>query len=143
MYRKLHQKILTLQHQKQKETGRFKRKLEAAKQKLRNLISDLQKQKQRSAKKKQMIAGLAVKIPANVDKLGSLWINWQFMNKLTGLQLLKNLYLDLHQKIIDLVRVGAGAGLHRQTDVLNSCKTLDDLHTAQRKECYVLSRNAL
>ena len=34
------------------------------------------------------------------------------MNKLTGLQLLKNLYLDLHQKIIDLVTVGAGAGLH-------------------------------
>ena len=67
------------------------------------------------------------------------------MNKLIVYeqQPLKNLYLDLHQKIIDLVTVGAGAGLHRQTDVLNSYKTLDDLHTALRKECCVLSRNAL
>ena len=36
------------------------------------MISDLQKQKKRSAEKKQMIAKLALKIPANVDKLGSL-----------------------------------------------------------------------
>ena len=39
--------------------------------------------------------------------------------------------------------VGAGADSSRRTDVLNSCKTLDDLHAAFRKVDYFLSRQAL
>ena len=65
------------------------------------------------------------------------------MNKLLGRQPLDNLYQDLHQAIIDLVTVGAGAESRRRTDVLNSCKTLDDLHATLRKEGYILTTQAL
>ena len=65
------------------------------------------------------------------------------MNKSPGRQPLENLYPVLYEAIIDLVTVGAGADSRRRTDVLNSRKTLDDLHAALRKEGYVLSRQAL
>ena len=39
--------------------------------------------------------------------------------------------------------VGAGADSRRRIDILNSCKKLDDLHAAFRKEGYVKSRQAL
>ena len=39
--------------------------------------------------------------------------------------------------------VGAGEDSRRRTDVISSCKKLDDLHAALRKEGYVLSRQAL
>ena len=65
------------------------------------------------------------------------------MNESPGRQPLENLYPDLHQAIIDHVTTGAGADSHRRTDVLNSCKTLDDLHAALLKEGYILSRQAL
>ena len=108
-----------------------------AKQNLRTLISDSQKQRKRRAKKKQMIAELADKSPTNAAKLQ------KFMNESPGQQPLENLWTDLHQAIINLVTVGAGADLPSQTDVLNSCKTLDDLHAALQKEGYVFSRQAL
>ena len=90
-----------------------------------------------NAEKKQMIAGLADKSPTNAAKLR------KFMNKLPGRQPLENLYPDLHQAIIDLVKVVAGADSRRQTDVLNSGKTLDGLHATLRIEGYFLSRQAL
>ena len=42
-----------------------------------------------------------------------------------------------------MVTVGAGADSRRQTDILNSCKALYDLHAALRKEGYILIRQAL
>ena len=54
---------------KQKETRRFRKKLKVVKQKLKNLISDPQKQQKRPAEKKQMIAELADKNPTNAAKL--------------------------------------------------------------------------
>ena len=39
--------------------------------------------------------------------------------------------------------VGAGENSRRRIDVINSCKKLDDLHAAFRKEGYVNSRQAL
>ena len=90
-----------------------------------------------NAEKKQMIAELADKSPTNTAKLR------KFMNKLPGRQPLENLYPDLHQAIIDLVKVVAGADSRRQTDVLNSGKTLDGLHATLRIEGYFLSRQAL
>ena len=108
-----------------------------AKQNLRTLISNSQKQRKRRAKKKQMIAELADKSPTNAAKLR------KFMNESPGQQPLENLQPDLHQAIINLVTVGAGADLPSQTDVLNSCKTLDDLHAALQKQGYVFSRQAL
>ena len=50
-----------------------------------------------------MIAEFADKIPINAAKLRKLII------RLPGQQSLENLYPDLHQAIIDLVTVGAGA----------------------------------
>ena len=38
--------------------------------------------------------------------------------------------------------VGASADSRRGTDVISSCKKLDDWHAALRKEGYVLSRQA-
>ena len=46
-------------------------------------------------------------------------------------------------KQFELATAGAGADFQRQTDVLNSCKTLDDLHASLLKEGYILSRQAL
>ena len=83
-----------------------------------------------------MIAELVDKSPTNADKL------LKFMNKSPGWLPLENLYPDLHQAITDLVTVGAGGDLCRRT-VLNSCKTLDNLHAALRKEGYILSKQAL
>ena len=65
------------------------------------------------------------------------------MNKSPGWLLLEVIYPDLHQAIINLVVVGAGADSRRRADVLNSCKALDDLHAAPRKEGYILSRQVL
>ena len=85
-----------------------------------------------------MIAELAdSKTPTNAAKLRKL------MNKSPGRQPLENLYLDLHPAISDLVTVGVGPDSRRRTDVLNLCKTLDDLHAALWKEGYILSRQAL
>ena len=101
------------------------------------LMDEPQKQRKRYAEKKQMIAELAKKSPTNAAKLR------KFMNKSPGRQPLENLYPDLHQAIIDLVIVGSGADSRRRNDVLNSCKTIDDLRAALRKEDYVLSRQVL
>ena len=57
-----------------------------------------------------MIAKSADKSPTNAAKLQKL------MNKSPRLQPLENLYPDLHQAIIDLVTVVAGADLRRQID---------------------------
>ena len=84
-----------------------------------------------------MIAELADKRPKNSAKL------WKFMNKSPEQQSLENLYPDLYETIIDLVTVGVGADSLRRTNVLNLCKTLDDLHATLRKEGYVLSRQVL
>ena len=111
--------------------------MKVAEQKLRNLISDSQKQLRRRAEKKQIIAELADKRATDAANLG------KFMNKSPGRQPLSNLYPDLHQAIIDLITIGTGADSPRRTDVLNSCKTLDDLHATLRKDGYVLSRQAL
>ena len=46
-------------------------------------------------------------------------------------------------KQFELATAGAVADFQRQTDVLNSCKTLDDLHASLLKEGYILSRQAL
>ena len=70
-----------------------------------------------------MIVELADKSPINTAKL------WKFMKKQAGWQPLEKLYPDLHQANIYLV-TGAGADSHRQIDVLNLCKTLDDLDAA-------------
>ena len=107
------------------------------KKKLRNVISDSQKQRKRCAGKKQMIAELADKSPTNAAKFR------KFMNKLAWRQPREKLYPNPHQAITDLVTVGAVADSRRRTDVLNLCKTLDDLHAALRKEGYILSRQAL
>ena len=115
----------------------YKNKLKVVKQKLRNLISNSQKQRKRHAVKKQMIAELADKSPVNSAKLR------KFVNKLQGRQPHENLYPDLRLDIIDLATVGAGSDSRRQTDVLNSCKTLDDLHATLRKEGYILRIRAL
>ena len=42
-----------------------------------------------------------------------------------------------------MATVGVGADFRRRTDVLNACKTLDDLHAGRLKEHYVLSCQAL
>ena len=53
-----------------------------------------------------MIAEFTDKSLINAAKL------WKFMNKSPDWQPLENLYPDLHQAIIDLVTVGAGADSH-------------------------------
>ena len=56
---------------------------------------------------------------------------------------LKDAYPQLHPAIVELATAGAGADFRSRTDVLNACKTLDDLHAGLLKEVYVLSRQAL
>ena len=56
-----------------------------AKENLRTIISDSQKQRKRRVKKKQMIAELADKSPTNAAKLR------KFMNESPGQQPLENL----------------------------------------------------
>ena len=53
------------------------------------------------------------------------------------------MYPDLHQAIVELATAGAGADRQCGTDVLNSCKALDELCARLLKEGYILSRPAL
>ena len=53
------------------------------------------------------------------------------------------MYPDLNQAIVELATAGAGADRRCRTDVLNVCKTLDDLRAGLLKEGYILSRQAL
>ena len=53
------------------------------------------------------------------------------------------MYLNLHQAIVQLATTGAGAYGRHRTDVLNTCKSLDDLCAGLVKEGYILSWQAL
>ena len=53
------------------------------------------------------------------------------------------MYLNLHQAIVQLATTGAGAYRRHRTDVLNTCKSLDDLCVGLVKEGYILSWQAL
>ena len=65
------------------------------------------------------------------------------MNLTSGQQPLEALYLALHETIIDHVTAGAGKESRRKTEVLNSCKALDDLNAALSNEGHNLIRQQL
>ena len=65
------------------------------------------------------------------------------MHSSAGRPPLEDTYPQLHKAIVQLATAGGGADSRRQTDVLNACKTLDDLRAALLKEGYTLSRQAL
>ena len=52
------------------------------------------------------------------------------------------MYPDFYQAIVLLAMAGFGADWQRLADVLNACKTLDDLRTDLQKEGYILSWQA-
>ena len=54
--------------------------------------------------------------------------------------LLEDTYLELHKTIVALETATAGADSRRRTELLDSCKTLDDLHGGLLREGYVLSK---
>ena len=107
------------------------------KQKLKALISDAQRQRKRRAEKKKVISEVSNQSTSNASKLR------KFTHASSGRPLLEDAYPQLHQAIVELATVGDGADFRRRTDVLNGCKTLDDLHAGLLKEGYVRSRQAL
>ena len=111
--------------------------LKEKKQKLKALISDTQRQRKRRAEKKKVISEMSNQSNSNASKLR------KFTHALSGRLPLEDAYPQLHQAIVELATAGAGADFRRRTDVLNVCKTLDDLHTGLLKEGYVLSCQAL
>ena len=111
--------------------------LKKAQQKLKSLIADPKKHRKRRAEKKQVITELASQSITNASKLR------KFMHSSAGRAPLEDTYPQLHEAIVQLATAGAGADSRRQTDVLNACKTLDDLRAALLKEDYTLSRQAL
>ena len=108
-----------------------------AKQKLRYLLSDAEKQRKGRADKKTLMVQLASENESNAAKLR------KFTSAASGRPPLESAYPDLHEAIVQLVTAGAGADMRRRTDVLNTCKTLDDLRAALLKEGYTFSRQAL
>ena len=82
-------------------------------QKLKTLISDAQK---------KIISELSNQSTSNASKLK------KFTHISSGRPPLEDTYPDLHQAIVALATAGAGADFRRRTDVLNACKSLDELH---------------
>ena len=111
--------------------------LKKAQQKLKSLIADVKKHRKRRAEKKQVITELASQSITNASKLR------KFMHSSAVRPPLEDTYPQLHEAIVQLATTGAGADSRRRTDVLNACKTLDDLRAALLKEGYTLSLQAL
>ena len=111
--------------------------LEWKKQKLKALISDAQRQRKWHAEKKKVISEMSNQSTSNASKLR------KFTHASSGRPSLEDAYPQLHQAIAELATAGAGTDFRRRTDVLNACKTLDDLNAGLLKEGYVLSRQAL
>ena len=53
------------------------------------------------------------------------------------------MYPDLHQATVELATAGAVANRRRRTDILNACKSLDDLRAGLLKEGNILSQQAI
>ena len=110
--------------------------LKKAQQKLKSLIADAKKHRKRRAEKKQVITELASQSITNASKLRT------FMHSSAGGPPLENTYPQLYEAIVQLATAGAGADSCRRIDILNACKTLDDLRAALLKEGYTSSRQA-
>ena len=107
-----------------KDLNKARVDLKQAKKKLQHLLKDAEGQKKRRAEKKKLILQLASESEVNSKKLR------KFNHENTGRPPLEHEYHDLHKAIIDLATAGAGADFRRRTDVLNTCKTLDDLQSS-------------
>ena len=101
------------------------------------LISDADKQKKRCAEKKALLMQFAGQNESNAAKV------CKFTHSSPGHPPLEDMHSDIHQAIVELATVGAGADRRHYTDVLNACKTLDDLCAGLLKEGYILSWQAL
>ena len=111
--------------------------LEQAKQQLKALASDAEKQRKRRSVKKKLVSESASLSTANASKLRKL------THSTSGRPPLEETDLDLHKTIVVLATARAGDDSRRHTDVLNACKTLDNLRSVLLKEGHVLSRTAL
>ena len=101
------------------------------------MTSYTQRQRKRRAEKKKVIPEMSSQSTSNASKLK------KFTHASSGRPSLEDAYPQLHQLIVELATAGAGADFRRRTNVLNACKTLDDLHAGLLKEGYVMSRQAL
>ena len=110
--------------------------LKQSEAKLPYLISDPEKPKKRRAKKKALLMQLAGQNESNAAKVR------KFTHSSPGRPPLEDMYVNLHQGIVELVTAGAEVDRRRCTDVLNACKTLDDLRAGLLKEDYILSWQA-
>ena len=105
-------------------------------QKLKTLISDAQRQRKWRAEKKKITSELSNQSTSNASKLKN------FTHTSSGRPPLEDTYPDLHQAIVALATAGAGADFRRRTDVLNACKSLNELHAGLLAEGYILSCQA-
>ena len=94
-------------------------------------------QKKRCAEKKALLMQFAGQNESNAAKV------CKFTHSSPGHPPLEDMHSDIHQAIVELATVGAGADRRHYTDVLNACKTLDDLCAGLLKEGYILSWQAL
>ena len=139
-------KIVSLSHLKPsgfataeniKQLNMVRLELKQSEAKLPYLISDAEKQKKRCTEKKTLLMQFAGQNESNATKVCKL------THSCPGRPPLEDMYPDLNQAIVELATAGAGADRRRRTDVLNVCKTLDDLRAGLLKEGYILSRQAL
>ena len=106
----------------------FQDKQKQAKQRLKALISDAERQRKPFVVKKKVVSELASLSTANASKLR------KFTHSLSGRPPLEDTYSDLHKTIVDLSPAGTGADSRRRIDVLNACKTLGNLRAVLLKE---------
>ena len=138
----LSSKVVSLSHLKSsgfataqniKQLNMARLELKQSEAKLRYLISDAEKQKKRHAEKKALLMEFAGQNKSNAGKV------CEFTHSSPGRPSLEDMYPHLHQAIVELATAGAGANRRRRTDVLNACKTLDDLRAGLLQEGYILS----
>lgn len=101
---------------------------------LKRKISNAERQKKQREKKKNLFQELCEENPDVIKKI-----------KLTnsfGRPRLEIEQPELLKTIVEIAMFGCGADDRRRSDVMRSCKTLDDLHAELKKNGFTLSRSA-
>lgn len=108
---------------------------------LHNERQNLKRKRQSAERQKQFRRQKKTKLEAAVEENPALAAILKVKSK-SGRPRLENEQPGLLETIIDLAVFGSGADDRRRTELIRSCKTLDDLHGQLKKMGFEISRSA-
>ena len=120
-----------------KELNSTRKSLKLARTMLIHLVKEAESQKERRCEKRKAMLEVTSVSKEATSKLR------KFTHGKAGRPPLEEKYPSIHQAIVDLVTVDAGADARRRTETHYACKTINDLHSSLTNPGYSLSRQAL